>query len=80
MQFSSTVIMIILMAANVDGKIYERCELAKKLEKAGLNNYKGYSIGDCEIPVAPSPTLIPNHPPHSDSGLLCHFLSLWTRA
>ncbi|XP_003462629.1 sperm acrosome-associated protein 5 [Cavia porcellus] len=46
MQFSSTVIMIILMAANVDGKIYERCELAKKLEKAGLNNYKGYSIGD----------------------------------
>ncbi|KAM6143234.1 sperm acrosome-associated protein 5 [Erethizon dorsatum] len=48
MQFSGIVIVIlaILMAANVDAKIYERCELAKKLEKAGLNSYRGYSIGD----------------------------------
>ncbi|KFO22680.1 Sperm acrosome-associated protein 5 [Fukomys damarensis] len=48
MQFLGTVIVIssILMAPNVDAKIFERCELAKKLEEAGLNSYKGYSIGD----------------------------------
>ncbi|XP_004871981.2 sperm acrosome-associated protein 5 isoform X2 [Heterocephalus glaber] len=48
MQFLGTVIVIlsILMAPNVDAKIFEHCELAKKLEKAGLNSYKGYSIRD----------------------------------
>ncbi|XP_047571004.1 sperm acrosome-associated protein 5-like [Lutra lutra] len=35
-----------LMVATVDAKIYERCELAVKLEKAGLNGFRGYSIGD----------------------------------
>ncbi|XP_008047116.1 sperm acrosome-associated protein 5-like [Carlito syrichta] len=48
MQVQGTVVLILatLMVATVDAKIYERCELAKKLEKAGLNSYKGYSIGD----------------------------------
>lgn len=73
------VILAAVMAANVDAKIYERCELAEKLEQAGLNSYGGYSIGDCETPVAPSPARTQSHPPHSDSGPLCHFLSLWTR-
>ncbi|XP_005085764.1 sperm acrosome-associated protein 5 [Mesocricetus auratus] len=35
-----------LMVVTVDAKIYERCELAKKLEKAGLNGFKGYTVGD----------------------------------
>ncbi|XP_005641352.1 sperm acrosome-associated protein 5 isoform X3 [Canis lupus baileyi] len=35
-----------LTVAPVDAKIYERCELAMKLEKAGLNGFKGYSIED----------------------------------
>lgn len=55
-----------LMVAIVDAKIYERCELAMKLERAGLNGFKGYSIGDCETPAAPSPTHSPSCPPQSD--------------
>ncbi|XP_032186440.1 sperm acrosome-associated protein 5-like isoform X2 [Mustela erminea] len=35
-----------LMVATMDAKIYERCELAVKLEKAGLNGFRGYSVGD----------------------------------
>uniref|UniRef100_A0A8D2BAT6 Sperm acrosome-associated protein 5 n=1 Tax=Sciurus vulgaris TaxID=55149 RepID=A0A8D2BAT6_SCIVU len=40
------VIWATLIVASVDAKIYERCELAKKLEKAGLDGYRGYHIGD----------------------------------
>ncbi|KAM7225598.1 hypothetical protein CapIbe_023575 [Capra ibex] len=42
----SGTIVVILMAANVEAKIYERCDLAKKLEAAGLNGFNGYTIGD----------------------------------
>ncbi|PNJ69528.1 sperm acrosome-associated protein 5 [Pongo pygmaeus] len=35
-----------LMVVTVDAKIYERCELAARLERAGLNGYKGYGVGD----------------------------------
>nr|XP_035967747.1 sperm acrosome-associated protein 5-like [Halichoerus grypus] len=35
-----------LMVAAVDAKIYECCELAMKLKKAGLSGFKGYSTGD----------------------------------
>jgi hypothetical protein len=66
------VTMTTLMITTMDAKIYERCELAKKLEKAGLNGFQGYSVGDCETPIAPSPTHTPNHPLHSDPGLGCH--------
>ena len=65
MQVSGTIV-VILMAANVEAKIYERCDLAKKLEAAGLNGFKGYTIGDCETPVAPNPTHAVSCPPHSD--------------
>ncbi|XP_048191668.1 sperm acrosome-associated protein 5 [Perognathus longimembris pacificus] len=40
------VTLITLMSVTVDAKIYERCEIARKLEKAGLNGYRGYTIGD----------------------------------
>ncbi|XP_043426447.1 sperm acrosome-associated protein 5-like [Prionailurus viverrinus] len=40
------VTLAMLMAAIVDAKIYERCELALKLERAGLNSFKGYTVGD----------------------------------
>ncbi|XP_047619921.1 sperm acrosome-associated protein 5-like [Phacochoerus africanus] len=43
---SVVVTLTMLMAATVDAKIYERCELATKLEKAGLNGFKGYTTGD----------------------------------
>lgn len=50
-----------LMVATVDAKIYERCELAVKLEKAGLNGFRGYSVGDCKTPVpqVPPPSELP---------------------
>ncbi|KAB0390063.1 hypothetical protein E2I00_012309 [Balaenoptera physalus] len=40
------VTLAILMPATVDAKIFERCDLAMKLEEAGLNGFKGYTIGD----------------------------------
>ncbi|CAK6449937.1 unnamed protein product [Pipistrellus nathusii] len=40
------VTLTMLIIATVDAKIYERCDLAMKLEKAGLNGFQGYSIGD----------------------------------
>ncbi|KAB1252937.1 Sperm acrosome-associated protein 5 [Camelus dromedarius] len=48
MQAWGTVVVTLamLMAATVDAKIYERCDLAMKLQKAGLNGFKGYTIGD----------------------------------
>lgn len=44
-------ILATVMISTADAKIYERCELAMKLQKAGLNGYRGYGIGDCEIPL-----------------------------
>ncbi|XP_077002195.1 sperm acrosome-associated protein 5-like [Tamandua tetradactyla] len=48
MEVRGTVVVVLamLMVASVDAKIYERCELAQKLEKAGLNSFKGYTVGD----------------------------------
>ncbi|XP_016073866.1 PREDICTED: sperm acrosome-associated protein 5-like [Miniopterus natalensis] len=48
MQTWGTVVMTLTMLidATVDAKIYERCDLAMKLEKAGLNGFQGYGIGD----------------------------------
>ncbi|CAO2624497.1 Sperm acrosome-associated protein 5 [Lemmus lemmus] len=48
MQTWGTVIVVLatLMTATVDAKIYERCELARKLENAGFNGFSGYSVGD----------------------------------
>lgn len=81
MQAWSTVVVTLatLMVATVDAKIYERCELARKLEKAGLNGFRGYTVGDCKIPVAPSLIHTPIHLPHSDPGLFCNFSSFWAR-
>ncbi|XP_040851957.1 sperm acrosome-associated protein 5-like [Ochotona curzoniae] len=39
-------ILATVMISTADAKIYERCELAMKLQKAGLNGYRGYGIGD----------------------------------
>ncbi|KAL0589185.1 Sperm acrosome-associated protein 5 [Plecturocebus cupreus] len=63
------------MVVTVDAKIYERCELAAGLETAGLNGYKGYSVGDCENPLAPNPVHTLSHSPHSDSGTPLSFIT-----
>ncbi|XP_037678533.1 sperm acrosome-associated protein 5-like [Choloepus didactylus] len=48
MEARGTVVVLLAMltVASVDAKIYEHCELAEKLEKAGLNDFKSYTIGD----------------------------------
>nr|CDM98834.1 TPA: lysozyme E [Sorex araneus] len=43
---SALVTLTMMMVLTTDTKIYDRCELAQKLAKAGLNNFMGYSIGD----------------------------------
>ncbi|KAI5933908.1 Sperm acrosome-associated protein 5 [Manis javanica] len=40
------VTLTMLMAATVDAKLYERCELAVKMEEASLNGFMGYGVGD----------------------------------
>lgn len=42
------VTLAMLMPATVDAKIFQRCDLAMKLEEVGLNGFKGYTIGGCE--------------------------------
>lgn len=81
MQTWGTVIVILatLMAATVDAKIYERCELARKLLKAGLNGFRGYTIGDCKISIAPSLIHTPICPLSSDPCLFCNFSSFLGR-
>ncbi|XP_004282064.2 sperm acrosome-associated protein 5 [Orcinus orca] len=39
------VTLAMLMPATVDAKIFQRCDLAMKLEEVGLNGFKGYTIG-----------------------------------
>lgn len=68
-----------LMVVTVDAKIYERCELAKKLEKAGLNGFKGYTVGDCKIPFALSLIHTPVYPPHPDLSPFCNYSSFGAR-
>lgn len=79
MQTWGTMIVILatLMVATMDAKIYERCELARKLVKAGLNGFRGYTIGDCKISIAPSLINTPIYPLFSDP--LCSFSSFLGR-
>ncbi|XP_066212754.1 sperm acrosome-associated protein 5-like [Saccopteryx leptura] len=44
--WGTVVTLTMLIVATVNVKIYERCDLAMKLEKAGLNGFQGYKIGD----------------------------------
>lgn len=69
------VTLTVLMVATVDTKIYERCNLATKLEDAGLNGFLGYSVGDCETPVALCPTHTLSRSLHSDLGPSYHLSS-----
>lgn len=81
MQTWGTVIVILatLMVATVDAKIYERCELARKLVKAGLNGFRGYTIGDCKISIAPSFIHTPIYSLPSDPCPPCNFSSFLAR-
>uniref|UniRef100_A0A8C9HM86 Lysozyme C n=1 Tax=Piliocolobus tephrosceles TaxID=591936 RepID=A0A8C9HM86_9PRIM len=37
---------LVLLSVTVQGKIFERCELAKTLKKLGLDDYKGVSLAN----------------------------------
>ncbi|XP_069908715.1 lysozyme C-like [Oryctolagus cuniculus] len=37
---------LLLLSTTVQGKIYERCELARTLKKLGLDGYKGVSLAN----------------------------------
>lgn len=37
------------LATVTEPKIYTRCKLAKIFARAGLDNYQGFSLGNCEI-------------------------------
>lgn len=50
--------LIISFSVAAESKIYTRCKLAKIFAKAGLDNYGGFNLGNCETPPKP-PASIP---------------------
>ena len=40
---------LLLLSVAVQGKVFERCELARTLKKLGLDGYKGVSLANCEF-------------------------------
>ena len=49
--------LIISFSIVAESKIYTRCKLAKIFAKAGLDNYGGFALGNCEIPPKPTASL-----------------------
>lgn len=43
-----------LIMAN-EAKVFSRCELAYKLQEAGMDGYEGYSLANCEFQCSPIP-------------------------
>ena len=39
----------LFLSVAVQGKVFERCELARTLKKLGLDGYKGVSLANCEL-------------------------------
>lgn len=37
-----------LLPLAAQGKVYSRCELAAAMKRLGLDNYRGYSLGNCK--------------------------------
>ncbi|KAM7322409.1 hypothetical protein ACRRTK_017914 [Alexandromys fortis] len=65
MKAAGVLALIISLSVVAESKVYTRCKLAKIFVKAGLDNYGGFSLGNCEIPpclLAPS-TLAYEHQP-----------------
>lgn len=55
MKAACVLALIISLSIIAESKVYTRCKLAKIFVKAGLDNYGGFSLGNCEIP----PHLVP---------------------
>lgn len=50
MKAVSVLALIISLSVVTESKVYDRCKLAKIFVKAGLDNYWGFSLGNCELP------------------------------
>lgn len=40
---------ILFLSVTVQGKVFERCELARTLKKLGLGGYRGVSLANCKL-------------------------------
>lgn len=53
MKAAGVLALIISLSIVAESKLYTRCKLAKIFVKAGLDNYGGFSLGNCETPPLP---------------------------
>lgn len=76
MKAASVLALIVSLSVVAESKVYTRCKLAKIFVKAGLDNFGGFSLGNCEIPprlLARSTLAYENQPGGAD---LLHVPSL----
>lgn len=45
---------MLLLSSTIQGKVFERCELAKTLKKFGMDGYKGISLPNCKSVFLPT--------------------------
>lgn len=50
MKAAGVLALIVSLSVVAESKVYTRCKLAKIFVKAGLDNFGGFSLGNCEIP------------------------------
>ena len=43
----------LFLSVAVQGKVFERCELARTLKKLGLDGYEGVSLANCKLILLP---------------------------
>ncbi|KAK7828217.1 hypothetical protein U0070_025333 [Myodes glareolus] len=50
MKAAGVLALIVSLSVVAESKVYTRCKLAKIFVKAGLDNFGGFSLGNCENP------------------------------
>ena len=45
---------LLLLSVTVQGKKFQKCELARTLKRLGLDGYKGVSLAKCKLTIPPS--------------------------
>ncbi|KAK2502704.1 hypothetical protein MC885_008598, partial [Smutsia gigantea] len=74
---AALVTLTMLIAATVDAKLYERCELAVKMEEAGLNGFMGYGVGDSHYESAFDTSFVDHNPDGSNEYGIFQLNSAW---
>lgn len=49
MKATGVLLLIGLLVTDIESRVYTRCKLAKIFSRAGLDNYAGFVLGNCEI-------------------------------